>query len=135
MKIIYFDQEKGVLNAKPETLEDLFHLYFIIDRGDRVKASTTRKITINKEQTRKPQVRIVKTVLTVEVEDLEYHEYMRSLRIKGKVVEDPQELGVKGSYHTLNLKLNREVTINKEKWYRHHLERIKRALEETKTEK
>ncbi len=131
LKIISFDEKGGEVTLKPETLEDFFHLYFIIEKEDLVRAETKRKISLNKEIQRKPQTKIVSTTLSVKVETVEYHEYMKSLRIKGRVVEDPQNLGIKGAYHTLNLKLHKPLTLKKKKWFNYQIERLRKAEKET----
>ncbi|HDZ35689.1 MAG TPA: mRNA surveillance protein Pelota, partial [Thermococcus sp.] len=43
MQIIHQDVKEGKIKVKAETLDDLWHLYHIIDPGDVVYAKTLRK--------------------------------------------------------------------------------------------
>ena len=66
-------------------------------------------------------------VLTIRVEDVEFHDFSDRLRIHGIIEEGPQDLG---SHHTINLKVGdyKEVTIIKEEWKPSHLQRLDEAL-------
>ena len=44
MKILEMNLKKGFVKVVPETLDDLWHLYNIVYRGDEVYARTTREI-------------------------------------------------------------------------------------------
>ncbi len=127
MRILYFNQRKGVAKLIPESIEDLYHLYFIIEKGDLVSARTVRKVKLESKDGMRVKSKAVPTTLTIRVEFIEYHEYMKSLRVGGPVVRDPRDLGIKGSHHTLNISVNEPILIEKDNWARFQLERLKKA--------
>ena len=49
----------------------------------------------------------------------------------GIVCEAPEKLSIKGSRHTINITVNKPLTIVKKQWQKHHLDRLKRASELT----
>ncbi len=118
--------EGGEIKLVPETLDDLWHLKFVIERGDIVYAVTKRasqsgdKLRSDKE--------LITVRLGVEVEKVEFHRFANRLRISGKIVAGIDESG----YHTLNITVGRELSIVKERWKREQLERIRYAVEASK---
>ena len=113
MKIIYKALKKGIIKLIPETMDDLWHLQHIIDKGDLVRALTfrTAEQSTDKLRTKKADKRPM--VLGIRVEDVEFHQFSARLRIHGVIEEGPQDLG---SHHTINIKAGefKELTIKKE---------------------
>lgn len=58
----------------------------------------------------------VSTNLTIELERTNFEPFSNTLRITGKVIEDPDELGILGSYHTLVVDQGSVLTIGKKEW-------------------
>ncbi len=65
--------------------------------------------------------------LAIRVEYLEFQPFTERLRIRGVVVEGPEEYGVKGKYHTLNVEPGDKIVIWKEKWPMYQVDRLERA--------
>ena len=53
MKLDLTKLKNGIIRAKPESNEDLFDLYKIIEKGDKVKGEIWRKIKIGGEDSTK----------------------------------------------------------------------------------
>ncbi len=71
----------------------------------------------------------------IRVESINFHKYTGKLRAKGVIEKGPEDLVSLGSHHTLDLKLNNSVKIQKERWSRWHRKRIKEAIEASKIPK
>ena len=113
---------EGEISLIMESLDDLWHLKYIIERGDLIFAVTKRKAEsatdkIRPEKTEKKTVR-----LGVRVENIEFHKFSNRLRVTG-VIESGMD---SGSYHTLNIEDDSHVSIIK-KWKNDQLERIQEA--------
>ena len=121
MKIIGWDERHGKMLLQVESRDDLWCLYNVLDPGDLVTARTLREVKVNDKSSRKPMM------LKVRVEKVEFQPYTDKLRIKGVVVEGPDEFGVVGSRHSIAVGEGSEILIEKEKWSRHELDRIFKA--------
>ncbi|TFG16670.1 MAG: mRNA surveillance protein pelota [Promethearchaeota archaeon] len=121
MKIMEFDKKKQEMVLKTESLNDLWALYNVIGSGDKVSAQTHRRVVLREgsKGERKPMQ------LTINVESLSFHEFSNRLRIKGTILEGPDEYVSFGSYHTLNIKIGKIVSIIKEQWLKSEIKRIK----------
>ena len=111
MKIMEFDKKKQEMVLKTESLNDLWALYNVIERGDKISAKTHRRVVLREgaKGERKPMR------LKINVESLSFHEFSNRLRIKGTILEGPDEYVSYGSYHTLNIKIDKIITITKNK--------------------
>ncbi len=127
MRLVFKDLKKGIVKLIPENMDDLWHLYHIIDKGDLVKALTFRTAEQKGDKIRIKKAEKKPMVLTIRVEDVEFHDFSDRLRIHGIIEEGPQDLG---SHHTINLRVGdyKEVTIIKEEWKPSHLQRLDEAL-------
>jgi len=121
LKILNIDKKHEEITVKTENLNDLWSLYNIINKGDIVSSLTQRRVVI-KEGTKGERKSMT---LTLQVEDVSFHEFSNRLRIKGKILEGPDEFVSFGSYHTFNIEVLQKLTITKEKWLNHELKRLK----------
>ena len=131
MKIIFLDLDHGELKIMPENLDDIWHLYNTIQKGDLVQALTYRTDDQATDKIRSKKAGKKKMKLGIRVEEIKFHEFSDRLRIHGIIEEGPQD---KGSYHTFNVTADNQdkITIVKEQWKPFELERIKEAVEQTK---
>jgi protein pelota len=65
--------------------------------------------------------------LKLNVEAVSFHEFTNRLRIKGTILEGPEDFVSFGTYHTFNIEPGQKLTITKEKWLRSELKRLKKA--------
>jgi protein pelota len=127
LKIIRIDLKKGFVKVMPESLDDLWHLYNIILKRDRVHARTSRQVKPDDQYARPTKAKRVPVNLGVQVEKMYWDRVLNRLRINGIVIEAPEKLSIKGSRHTIDVTVNTPVTIVKKQWQKHELDRLKRA--------
>jgi protein pelota len=126
LRILEINRKKEFVKVIPETLDDFWHLYNIIYRGDRVYARTTREIKTDEKYARSSRGERVPVFLGVNVENVSWDKFLGRLRVHGTVCEATENVPA-GAHHTLNITLNTSLTVVKEKWAKHHLDRLKKA--------
>lgn len=109
MKIIDKDLRKGWVKVRVEDVDDLWVLKNIIKAGDIVVAKTLRDVKVDGEGKRR-----LPMTLAIKVEKLYFQPFASRLRIHGVIAEGPEEYGLRGSHHTLNVDVGSEVTLFKE---------------------
>ncbi len=127
MLIIEMDWDRKTLEVEVEDKEDLWHLYNIIDVGDKVCGQTLREVRVSRGDGREDRGGRRKVYLCIEVEDLYFQSFTESLRIRGKVISGPEDLHVQGLYHTFSVKARDRLKILKDEWLSFHRERLKVA--------
>jgi protein pelota len=128
VRVLYKDPKGHVLRLFVDTPDDLWHLYNVIGKGDRVGALSARRQETGKDKIREERGEKKKMWLAIDVEDVEFSEFSDRLRVSGPIREGPQDLG---SYHTLNIEIGIEATISKEEWQDHQIDIIREAIEAT----
>lgn len=123
MKVLEKDLKKGVIRLYIEDEEDLWILFNIVREGDIVYARTTREVKPGEGGSS----RRIPMLLGISVKAIEFQEFSENLRIRGIVVDGPEEYGVKGHYHTLSIGVGDVIEIRKEEWGRGELELIERG--------
>lgn len=116
---------KGEIKLIPETLDDLWHLKYIIEPND-IVFSLTKRISESSDKLRSDKEKIT-VRLGVQVEKIEFHKFANRLRITGRIVAGIEDSG----YHTLNISTGKELSIIKE-WKDEQLRRVKEAEEASK---
>jgi protein pelota len=128
VKVIFKDPKSGEIKLVPENLDDIWHLYNIIEEGDLVRAVTFRTSEDEKaDKLRAKKAEKKKMKLGIRVEKVTFHEFSNRLRVQGVIEEGPQDLG---SYHTFNVDAEemQPLSILKEQWRAHQLQRIDEAV-------
>ncbi|SPC66804.1 probable Pelota protein [Ustilago sp. UG-2017b] len=160
----------GRITIVPEEDEDMYHLYNLIETGDRVRAAAVRRVQ-SESSTGSIESHRVRLNLTIEVVKTTFdatgssappdpsaaaaaaaaanaassstvneEEVSRAaavggsggdgatLQVAGRVVEENAHVKM-GAYHTLDLEVNRALTITKESWDAVHLERLGESID------
>ncbi|HUI39715.1 MAG TPA: mRNA surveillance protein pelota [Methanothrix sp.] len=117
---------EGEITLLPESLDDLWHLQHLVDRGDLVFAQTQRKVAAISDKVRPETMEKRAVRLGIRVEDIEFHMYSNWLRLHG-VIKSGIDIG---SYHTLNIEVGSELSIVKYHWRPDQLQRIEEAVAE-----
>ena len=113
---------EGEISLVTESLDDLWHLKYILEPGDLAYAYTKRRIEGATDKLR-PEKEAKKTVrLGINVEKVEFHKFSNRLRIHGTIVDGIDA----GAYHTLNIEEGTDLSIIKN-WKNDQLERIREA--------
>lgn len=126
MQILEMNLKKGFVKVIPETYDDLWHLYNIIYKGDEVYAYTSREIKQDEKYFRGKRGERVSVFLGVKVGKVAWDKILGRLRVHGTICHAPEIIPM-GAHHTLNITLNSPVTVVKEKWASHQLERLEAA--------
>jgi len=104
----------GDITLKPDQKEDMWHAYNLVSTGDRVTASTFRKLQKVSSTGTTSNTR-VKLTLTVEVTKVDFEPKAGRLRLSGKVTSENPHIK-RGAFHTLELEAPRKFTIYKQLW-------------------
>ncbi len=114
----------GSIRLRIEHPDDLYHLYQLIDEGDRATSLTERREEEKGDRIRADRAEKRKMVLTLEVVKAEFAPFTDRLRVLGTIEEGPQD---HGQHHAFNLTVGDDITIRKERWRGAHMDRIKQA--------
>lgn len=130
MKVLARDKESGAVKLRVDSLDDLWHLHELVEANDVASALTWRTAeTDRKETDRAGKAEKRAMVLGVRVERAEWDAFSNRLRLLGPIVEGPQDVG---SYHTIVVEPQTELTLRKARGFRrHHEERLEEAVEAT----
>jgi protein pelota len=114
-----------------DNLDDLWHLYNLIEKHDTVGSKTYRRQEKADDKIRPEKAPKKPIWLAIDVEEVEFHEFSNRLRVLGIIVKGPEELGLK-SHHTLNFTAGDTIEIEKpEAWRGHQIGLLKSAVEGT----
>lgn len=112
MRILEIDERRGLIEVLLEVPEDLYYFALFIEKGDIIYAWTFRQLKIERT-TGSERGERVKVYIGIMVEKISYHKFSQKIRVTGKVVEAPEDLHIKGSYHTFSLGIGESVKIHK----------------------
>ena len=127
MKVVFKDLKHGEIKLLPENLDDIWHLFNIVDKDDLIRAVTFRTDEQKDDKIRSKKIEKKRMKLGIRVSEVKFHEFSDRLRIHGTIEEGPQDLG---SFHTLNITADKmdSLSIIKQRWKDHHLQRIDEAV-------
>jgi len=113
----------------PESLDDLWHLTYVVEPGDRVAGDTTRRIQRNDDDLRDTGGEREHMWVELEVEDVEFAKFANRLRVGGVIVDCSREDQL-DFHHTLNVEPHEELEIEKI-WKPDQEDRLEEAVEAT----
>ena len=117
----------GSVVLLPEEPEDMWQLYNLISRGDRIRAPTFRKVKTVQATTGSVSSNKVMLNLTLEIEGIpDFDPTESTMRVHGKNVQENEHVKL-GAYHTTELQPHRKFTLQKVEWDSIALERLKDA--------
>ncbi|KAG9234703.1 hypothetical protein BJ875DRAFT_460828 [Amylocarpus encephaloides] len=121
----------GTVTLCPQEPEDMWHAYNIIQVNDLLRASAIRKVTTESATGSTNSTRI-HTTLLIRVTNIEFDPQASQLHINGKVSEENKWVKV-GAYHTLDLELQRNFTVEKgDGWDSVALDIVQEAVKQDK---
>lgn len=120
---------KEAITLVPESLDDLWHLTYVLEPGDFVAGDTHRRIQRADDQMRDTGGEREHMHVTLDVEDVEFHKFANRLRVSG-VIEDCSREDQLGLHHTLNIEERKEIEVTKH-WKADQLDRLNEAVEAT----
>jgi protein pelota len=128
MKLLHQDRRTGEIKLYLESLDDLWHLKNLVEPNDLVWGDTYRRGEEQSDKLRTERAEKRRMRLGVRVEKIEYQENQDKIRILGRIEAGPQDIG---HHHALMLGAGDDVSIFKEEWKRHELERIRSAIDQS----
>jgi len=129
MRVLGEDPANESVRLMVETDEDLWHLYNIIETGDLVTASTTRREEKSADKIRAEKMEKKRMTLGIRIEKIEFSEDDLRLKLLGTIETGPQDIG---QHHTLIFENGDSMDIRKSKWRATQIERVHRAVSESK---
>lgn len=127
MKTLSFDAKDGVMKLLPTDPDDLWVIYSIVEKGDRVYGRTSRVLKVMDVGARPTEGKRVSLFLGIAVEKAFFQQMNDRLRIHGVVIDAPEKYAIKGSHHSITVYVGRPLTIVKDRWHRRELEMVERA--------
>jgi protein pelota len=116
----------GYLLVRPDTPEDLWHLYNLCQVGDELRCSTFRKVTKG-SSTGSTSSQKKRTMLTIRLQHLDFDGESLELRMSGITTQESDVCKL-GSHHTLTLELHQNLRIAKDCWDQMYLDIIEDAI-------
>ncbi|HIE34276.1 MAG TPA: mRNA surveillance protein pelota [Candidatus Altiarchaeales archaeon] len=127
MKILFQNRKQGIVKVKIESLDDLWYLSNVIQSGNVIKSKTERRVKGKDDIVRSGKSKRQVVNIAISVERVEFKSDIDVLRISGTIIEGPGDIIPIGSHHTINVEINSELSIRKNKWSRIDLKRLKDA--------
>ncbi|KAJ9519807.1 hypothetical protein QJQ45_013499 [Haematococcus lacustris] len=112
---------EGHVKLVPEEAEDMWHAYNLIREGDRLTATTFRKVA--RDLGTGTDNERVKIKLTIAVEGVDFDAEGGVIRVRGRNVEENDHVKV-GAYHSLELEEQRAFTLFKVQWDAVDIDRV-----------
>ncbi len=132
MRILGKNPNEKAFKIGIDNLDDLWHLYNLIEEHDIVAGETYRRLEKADDKLRPDKTPKKKVWLALDVERVEFHEFSNRLRVHGVVTRGPDDLGLK-SHHTLNYTSGDHLELSKpDGWKPHQLEHLENAVAATK---
>src|SRR3989338_1972259 len=130
MNLSYADYKKGTVKLRVTDPEDLWYLSHLIEAGDLVTGTTTRKMKLGTDENA-PTVKKTFTA-TIAAEMIELAGAGNSLRVNGRIKAGPEEVP-KDSYQALEVGVGSECTLTKKHWESYQKQKLREAAEKKYT--
>jgi protein pelota len=131
LKIIEINCRQGFVKVVPDSPDDLWHLYNVIYKDDEVYAYSSRAIKSDTETSRPKSAERVSAFMGVKVVSVAWDKFLGKLRVHGLICHAP-DIIPEGAHHTLSIALNQPVTIVKNEWPKHLLDRLEKSSQTEK---
>ncbi|EXJ60031.1 translation factor pelota [Cladophialophora yegresii CBS 114405] len=103
----------GSVTLCPEEPEDMWHAYNLIRPTDLLTASAIRRVTTESSSTGSTASQRVHTNLTIRVKSTDFDPQAGQLHVSGQIARENRYTKI-GQFHTLDLELNRNFTLEKQ---------------------
>jgi protein pelota len=119
----------GSVVVRPETIEDIWHVYNLLCLGDSVRTTTLRKV-VKETSTGSTSSSKKRLNLTISLKKIEFDP--PTLRMSGITTSESDFVRL-GSHHTLSLELNQNLTLEKPCWDQIYLDVLDESLHPEKS--
>jgi len=123
MKIIHFNKRANLAKIRINSLDDLWHLSKVISEGDLVTSRSERRIKLGGEGEKQ---RSERKTMTIQIKVSKIVFDGDNLRVQGVVSQGPESIALH-SAHTLELTIGTEFKLEKSKWFKYQIDRLKQA--------
>ncbi len=106
--------------------DDLWTLKNVIRTGDRVVSTVFRRVDRPEDRVRAKETYRKPFTVRMKVEEVEFRKFSDTLRISGVIEEGGED--VKGDHQSINVGIEDEIEIIKEKWSRQELELLRESV-------
>ncbi|PBP25745.1 hypothetical protein BUE80_DR003353 [Diplocarpon rosae] len=121
----------GTVTLFPEEPEDMWHAYNLIAPTDLLRASAIRRVTSESSTGSTNSVRVHITLL-IRVTSIDFDPQAGQLHVSGQVAEENKHVKI-GAFHTLDLELQRNFTLEKsDGWDSVALDVVREAVKQDK---
>lgn len=128
MRILGQNPADNSISIRLETDDDSWHLYNVVEVGDLVTASTTRREEKAADKINNERMEKKRMTLGVRVEKIEFSEDDMRIKLLGTIEKGPQDIG---QHHTLMIEVGDNLSISKKRWKEAQTERLQRAVADT----
>lgn len=132
MKTNRLKDSENKIAITPEEPDDLFNLRRVIEIGDNIIADTTRVIKQEKEFARPDKGERIKVKINLRIEKISFDNTIERLKISGTIVTSNNESIPKGLYHSIGVKINDTIILEKSGWTEDYLNLITGSVSEFK---
>eukprot|EP00980_Cylindrotheca_fusiformis_P024256 scaffold11680_cov142-Cylindrotheca_fusiformis.AAC.14 len=115
----------GTIMLRPDTPEDLWHAYNLLQKGDLVRCTTVRKV-VKESSTGSTTSSKKRLMLTIDVKSVDFDPDVLEVRLSGKVQSENSFVRM-GAHHTLTLELHQNFSLEKQCWDQVYLDVIEEA--------
>ena len=119
------DQKQNDVTIIIESTGDIWALSTIIEKGDCIKGTTLRKVTIGNKESEKTKVSKKPMYLEIIAEKVEFK--TDSTKVLGTITKGPDDIPL-GEHHSFSLSVNDTITISKN-WQAYQLQYLKEVAE------
>ncbi len=132
MKTNRLKDSENRIAITPEEPDDLFSLRRITEIGDNIIADTTRVIKQDKEFARPDKGERIKVKINLRVEKISFDGTVDRLKISGIIITSNNESIPRGLFHSINVKINDTIILEKTRWSEDYLKMITSSTSEFK---
>lgn len=115
----------GMVLLRPETDEDLWHAYNLLQKGDRVRCTTVRKV-VKESNTGSTTSSKKRLMLTISVNKIDFDTDVLEVRLSGTTQSENEHVRM-GAHHTLTLEKHQNFSIEKDCWDQIYLQTLDEA--------
>ncbi len=129
MKTNRLKDSENRIAITPEEPDDLFSLRRITEVGDNIIADTTRVIKQDKEFARPDKGERIKVKINLRVEKISFDGTIDRLKISGIIITSNNESIPRGLFHSISVKINDTIILEKSRWREDYLKLITSSAE------
>jgi Predicted RNA-binding proteins len=99
-----------------QSLNDLFSLYLLIEKGDELYGYSYRQEKFSTKEGEKVRGEKKRIFLGIKVEKIYFHKFSNALRVIGPIIEKPDDFEIEGHFHSFGIKVGDTILLKKSNW-------------------